>query len=168
MRLRQAVRALILDPDDRVLLVHFDLRPRGDEEFWACPGGGLEPGEDAHAALRRELAEEVGLVDPDIGPALWSKVDVWSFGDWDGQVDTCHLVRTPAFEPHPDLSRDELAAEFVTGMRWWTPTELAASDVMTSPRSLRDQLRRLLTDGVPAVPVELHGHEGASRRPVVL
>ena len=61
MRLRQAVRALILDPDDRVLLVHFDLRPRGEEEFWACPGGGLEPGEDAHAALRRELRSVPGV-----------------------------------------------------------------------------------------------------------
>ena len=54
MRLRESVRALILDPDDCVLLVRFDWDGLDVEGgFWANPGGGVEPGEtrlpgDAH------------------------------------------------------------------------------------------------------------------------
>ena len=58
MRLRESVRALILDPDDCVLLVRFDWDGLDVEGgFWAIPGGGVEAGETRLAALRRELAK---------------------------------------------------------------------------------------------------------------
>jgi ADP-ribose pyrophosphatase YjhB (NUDIX family) len=69
-RLRPAARALVLDPDDRVLLVRFSF-PWVDYPVWAPPGGGLEPGETAAEGIRRELAEEVGLVDFELGPVVW-------------------------------------------------------------------------------------------------
>ena len=48
MRLRESVRALILDPDDCVLLVRFDWDGLDVEGgFWANPGGGVEAGRDA-------------------------------------------------------------------------------------------------------------------------
>ena len=61
LRIRTAVRALLLDPPERVLLVRFDF-PSG-EVRWALPGGGVEPGETFDEALHRELIEEVGLHD---------------------------------------------------------------------------------------------------------
>ena len=42
LRIREAVRALVIDPDHRVLLVRFEF-PTATR--WALPGGGLEPGE---------------------------------------------------------------------------------------------------------------------------
>jgi 8-oxo-dGTP pyrophosphatase MutT (NUDIX family) len=65
MRIRDAVRAIVLDPDDRTVLVLFDF---GRRTVWATPGGGTNPGESDEEALRRELAEEVGLEGPEIGP----------------------------------------------------------------------------------------------------
>src|SRR5262245_4011159 len=50
--LRDAVRAVVLDPDDRTLLVRFVFP---DHEVWATPGGGVERGEPDEPALRREL-----------------------------------------------------------------------------------------------------------------
>ena len=39
---------------------------------WGLPGGGIEPGEQAEEALRRELCEEVGLEVSDIEPLFFT------------------------------------------------------------------------------------------------
>ena len=66
MRDRPSSRLIILDPQDHVLLFHFDFAsgPLAGDPFWATPGGGLEPGESYAQAARRELLEETGLTQP--------------------------------------------------------------------------------------------------------
>lgn len=154
LRIRQAVRALVLDPDDRVLLVRF-VFPRTGER-WALPGGGLEPGETHLEALRRELEEEVGLTDPDIGPHVWNRLHVIPFldGRHDGQEERIHLVRAPAFEPRPRLSRAELEAEYVFDVRWWHLHELY-DGLPFVPATLRTHLEHLVQHGPPNRPVDV-------------
>ena len=56
----RAVRAIVLDAGDRVLLCEFTNEVTG-ARWWGTPGGGIEPGESDEEALRRELLEEAGL-----------------------------------------------------------------------------------------------------------
>lgn len=53
------VGAVVLDPAGRLLLVRRGHEPsRG---LWSVPGGRIEPGESAAAAVEREVREETGL-----------------------------------------------------------------------------------------------------------
>ena len=157
LRIRQAVRALLVTPDRSVLLVRFEF---ATATVWALPGGGLEPGEDHLTALRRELIEEVGLRDVAIGAHVWTREHVIPFEDgrWDGQRDVVHLVPTERFEPRPALTWEQLRAERLHEIRWWTFDEIEAvtadpsATIVFAPRRMGELLRLLEHDGPPTVP----------------
>jgi 8-oxo-dGTP diphosphatase len=160
LNLRPAARGIILDQDDRILLCRFEFG-RGDRQYvvWATPGGGVEPGESLLTALSRELQEEVGLaVDGDL-PHVWHQEIVregYSEG-YDGVINDYFLIRTTAFSPRGSLTAEQLAAENVTGLRWWALAEMAGypGPDLFAPRDLATRLAALLSDGVPASPLEL-------------
>ena len=56
-KVRLRVCGLCWDGDNLLLVKH----QMGDKAFWAPPGGGVEFGERAKDALRREFDEETGL-----------------------------------------------------------------------------------------------------------
>ena len=154
LRIRQAVRALVLDPDDRVLLVRFEFPATG--RTWALPGGGLEAGETDHEALRRELHEEAGAPPVEIGPHIWNRLHIIPFidGRYDGQAERIYLVRTPAFTPRPAMTWQQLNAEYVFELRWWHPDELHEAHPL-GPAAMREHLADLLRHGPPKRPVDV-------------
>jgi 8-oxo-dGTP pyrophosphatase MutT (NUDIX family) len=160
MRLRHAVRAVILAEDDSVLLCRFAVPhpavPPGATGVWAAPGGGIEDGELPLAALRRELIEETGLVLDDDPPHVWHQelMAPDHAEGFDGVVNDYFLVRTTRFEPRGALPDDDLAAEHIGGMRWWQHADITAYDGpdLFSPRDLATSLAALIAGDIPRTP----------------
>ena len=146
---RPAVRAVVLDRDDRVLLARF-VHP-GGKTFWATLGGASQLGESDEATLRRELAEEAGLVDFELGPALWTREHTFVWRRPVRQSERYYLVRIDRREPQPSV---DLAAEDVAEVRWWTLEALAAADVALAPGRLVLLLRDVIDAGAPAEPFD--------------
>jgi len=153
LRLRQAVRAVLLDPGHHVLLVRFEFP---DATVWALPGGGLDEGETPEEALRRELHEELGLDDFELGAHIWNREHVVPMrSGHDGQRDRIHLVRIDRFEPVPTIGWDLMRAEHVHELRWWSVSEIrSAASTMFVPRSLGRLVTDLIEVGPPTEPVD--------------
>jgi 8-oxo-dGTP pyrophosphatase MutT (NUDIX family) len=148
---RQAVRVLLLDQDDRLLLVRFR---DGARSWWCTPGGGIEPGETAEQSAIRELLEEAGIELVELGPCIWTRRHAGVFrGRPFDQSERIYLARVTAFEP-PTPSPESLDEGF-DAIRWWTVAELMASSEETAPRNLADRVRTLLDDGPPSVPIDV-------------
>lgn len=62
-RARPASRLVCLDPEGRILLLHWR-DPLDGFQLWEPPGGGVEPGESPYDAVVREWREETGLPMP--------------------------------------------------------------------------------------------------------
>jgi 8-oxo-dGTP pyrophosphatase MutT (NUDIX family) len=148
---RPAVRALVLDAADRTLLVLF--RDDTGQTWWATPGGGINEGETPEQTIRRELAEEAGLRDFELGPEIWTRDHTFA---WYGRIlrapERIYLVRVDEHEPAPTV---DLAAEHVHDVRWWTLAELEATSEELVPRTLAQRLRELLADGPPSPPIDV-------------
>ncbi len=146
---RDAVRVLLLDESDRVLLVRFW---DGDRSWWCTPGGGVAGGESDEQAARREIREETGLEAFELGPCVWMRRHVGIFrGQPFDQREKVFLARVPSFTPHPsDVGAVEHESD---DMRWWRLDELEATGEATAPRDLPALVRRLLSHGPPDAPL---------------
>jgi 8-oxo-dGTP pyrophosphatase MutT (NUDIX family) len=142
------------DDDDRILLVCFDF---GDRRVWAAPCGGVDEDETDEQAVRRELLEETGLDEFDLGPLVWTRTHHVPLGDgrWDGQTERYYLVRTGAFDPVPRLTWAELREENMSAVRWWGLDELETTGMLFAPRRLPSFVRSLLEEGPPASPIDV-------------
>ena len=157
-RLRHSVRAIIFDEAGKVLLCRFNLSLQGIE-LWTTPGGGVEAGESAYDALRRELDEEIGLSLHAQPPHVWHQTVVAQghADGYDGVVNDVYLVKTRNFEPRGSLGANALRRENIDGFRWWTSEDLLdyEGDALFGPRELPRLLAHLQTHGVPKVPIAL-------------
>jgi 8-oxo-dGTP pyrophosphatase MutT (NUDIX family) len=144
---RQAVRAILLTPQNEVLLLRVHA-PGEDEHFWITPGGGLEPGETTEDGLRRELREELGLEQFVIGPMVWQRQHTfnWGAGQRICQHERYHIVHVEHFEP---AMGDANEAKYLDRFQWWPVAELPKSRERLTPLSLAEIVRRYMMDGAP-------------------
>jgi 8-oxo-dGTP pyrophosphatase MutT (NUDIX family) len=117
--LQRVVLAVFTDADGRYLVIRRPADAAGGGQLGFC-GGKVDPGETEPAALRREVAEELGVA-VDIG----ERIGCWEVAEWGCEVAAWWVTGdTTRLAPNPR----EVAA-----VGWYPAAELQARpDVLRS------------------------------------
>ena len=142
---RLTSRVLLFDRDDRILLFLTTAPDTSGVARWITPGGGVDPGESQHDGAIRELREETGLLLDELGKPVWSHdfTVQWDDADHDTGHAEFYTAVVDTFEPSDELWTDDERID-VLAHRWWTLSELIATDEPYEPAELVNLVRRQL------------------------
>lgn len=185
------VAGVLRDTAGRVLLAQ---RPPGKHlaGFWEFPGGKCEPGESPHAALRRELHEELGV---DVSESERLIAVPWRYAEKSICLDVYNVLKYRG-SPHgredqalrwcaaadlleipmPDADKPVLAALRLPREYLITPEPAETSDFLDTARQalacgarlLQLRSKRLAADKLRPLASALHGLAAASGTSVLL
>ena len=148
------VKLLLVDPDDRLLLIR-GRDPVDGAHHWYPVGGGIHPGESHHEAAAREAWEESGLALPHNGETVWTRQTRYTFAGATYDVhETWLRYRVPCFDPAP-ARLSELEQQSMVGFRWWTVEELRSTEESVFPAVLGERLAQLHAEGCPDAPIDI-------------
>lgn len=142
---RLAGRVVLLDPDDRVLLMRYDAPPPNGVH-WSTPGGGLDEGEDYRSGACRELAEETGWTDISLLGEIHRRTLVM---EWGGhlvrQHERLYLARTSQRQREITGVEAMHASDGIAAWRWWTLDEIDSAAEPVWPEGLAGIIRAALS-----------------------
>lgn len=154
--LRIGARVLLLDGDDRSLLIHARDPDDPNHNWWELPGGGCEPGETLEETARREVAEETGIPLGQLGPCLWIRETRFRYrGHQHHRREHVYLARVADATPSRAPVRTDNERLGLIEHRWWTTAELTRSTEKLLPPTLPELLAQVLTGRCPARPTFL-------------
>jgi len=140
----------VLDPLDRILLFETRL---AYTHAWLTPGGGVKAGESFAEAARRELWEEVGVRDFELGPCVWTlRFSFEHRGEVVDQREQYFVARLDSSEV-VDANREAKERAEILRHRWWTGAELHGADASFRPRELPTLFPAVVSGDVPRNPI---------------
>lgn len=153
---RIGARVLLLDPLNRVLLIHALDPADPDHHWWELPGGGVDDGEDLRTAACRELAEESGITLATLGRELWVRESRFRYKGRDHhRLEHVYLGRTHSTAPQVALKPTENEKAGLIERRWWPSDELHQCPDKLLPAELPSLLDDLLADRFSVTPLTL-------------
>lgn len=154
---RDTVKLLLVDSDQRLLLVH----GRDTETnvcHWYPVGGGIESGESPAAAASREAWEETGLEGLAEPTPVWTREATYTYSGRTYDVHETWLhYRVEHFEPVP-AKPTEYEKQSIVDFRWWAAEELQKARESVYPPDLGERFANLQSTGYPKTPIDIGGH----------
>jgi len=149
---RPTARVLLLDALGRILLMKGRLPGNPERDAaWFTVGGGVEPGESWLDAAAREILEETGITEFELGPIVWARSGVLNIPDPRLFQERYIVARCAVCEPHRG-GWEALEHELIDEMRWWTLADLRATSEAVFPGGLAERLPEILAGRYPAEP----------------
>jgi 8-oxo-dGTP pyrophosphatase MutT (NUDIX family) len=146
---RDAIRVVIVDAADRVLLFHTQ-DPTYPElgTWWELPGGGVEPGESPRETAIREVAEEadIDLSAAPISPPSWRRSATYRYRGV-RRISNELVVAARLDRPGPAVDgsgRVDFEDEDYFDFRWWPIADIRASTERFYPGRLPEVLESFL------------------------
>ncbi|MDP1712661.1 MAG: NUDIX domain-containing protein [Candidatus Nanopelagicaceae bacterium] len=154
-RIRHTARVLLVDESDRLLLFQGQDPANPSDIYWCPVGGGIDVGESPEEAARREVREETGLIDFELGPHIWNRQHKYTFNGKRHHVnEKWFFARVSAFEVDTSALFGLERVAFL-GHRWWAQSALDTTSEIMTPRQLASLYRDLTLNGLPEAPIEL-------------
>jgi len=155
---RKAARVLLFEPAGRLLMIRaVDPVASHTGHWWEIPGGGIDPGESSDDAARRELREEVGITDAEIGPCVFTQHVRFTFaGMRFDQTERIHVAWCDTTSEHWDpQGLESLEVLAFQGQAWWTVADVATTTERLLPPALQTVLPDLVAGPLPASPIDI-------------
>jgi ADP-ribose pyrophosphatase YjhB (NUDIX family) len=135
---------VLLDPADRVLLFRLEAaRDPDGRGYWYLPGGGIRIGESPESAAARELREETGIREVELGRVIGQRSGVRFVFRGRVVVQDEWYVAGRVASPRVGVGRGhDGERDAVTGHRWWSASDLAATAEVVFPPELAELIAR--------------------------
>ena len=123
--------------------------------WWEIPGGGMDPGESSQAAAAREIVEETGITEFDMGPCVWTQQVQFTFaGIYFDSDERIHVASCVGGDYQPQ-GLEYFEALAFRGARWWPIDELLESAEPVLPPRLREFIQPIAAGELPESPIDI-------------
>jgi 2,3-bisphosphoglycerate-dependent phosphoglycerate mutase len=159
MQTRKTVRALLFDPDNRLLLMKIQgpqlAGPHnpGNRPFWITIGGEVRENETPFDTIRREITDETGITAFTCVKPIWYGQQILSDGDtlqlFHETFFICYTADTAISAGNQTMPEQPAEKEY----RWWSPEDLALTTELVFPPILPQLILPIASGILPEQPL---------------